>query len=265
LGDDVADILGIKKWQPPENPNLKNGMQVTKKKLNPLFDKYTDIENVKNYNNTFKEGDEVAVLEKVHGASSRYGNLPISINKKQPMLIRLKLWFKKNILKHTHEWIYGSHNVQLHAGNKNKNYYGEDAWGKIAKKYDLKNKIPKDYIVYAELFGYKIQDLTYGITDTDIVVFDIKYKGKYLPWTEVKKICKELNLPTAPQLYVGKYYNGLIESLTDGKSLLCPSQIREGIVIKSLYEDNHPRIGRKILKSVSIDYLNRKGNKTEFH
>jgi RNA ligase (TIGR02306 family) len=264
IGDDISNVLGITKWEPPvSNYSIRGANQVSKKKLNPNFDKYTDIENIKNYSSVFKEGDYVVITEKIHGANSRFGNLEIVINKNQPILELLQNLFSKYILKKTHQFVYGSHNVQITNHSNRKSFYGEDVWGQIAKRYDLAKVIPKDYIVYAEIFGKGIQDLTYGLSIVDMLVFDIKYKDKYLPWGEILLLCKRWKLSTVPELYYGKYYPELLK-LTDGKSIICPSQIREGIVIKSSQEENDPKIGRKILKSVSTDYLIRK-NGTEFN
>jgi RNA ligase (TIGR02306 family) len=264
IGDNVAEILGITKWEPPvAGYSAGQANPVSKRKLNPLFDKYTDIENIKNYPSVFQNGDMVSVTEKIHGANFRASTLPIVIDKKQPLLEIIKLLWKKYILRDTHVFCYGSHNVQLHSGNNDKNYYGVDKWGQICKMYDLKNKIPKDYIVYGEMYG-NVQDLKYGVEDIDLVVFDIKYKNKYLPWGTVKALCKWWELPTVPELYVGEYYDGILTDFTDGKSLICPSQIKEGIVIKDFNESFNPKVGRKILKSVSVDYLLRKGKPTEF-
>jgi hypothetical protein len=96
-----------------------------------------------------------------------------------------------------------------------------------------------------------------------LVVFDVKYKGQYLPWADVTQFCKERGLKTVPELFIGKWKDVNLEQLTNGKSIICPNQIREGCVVKDLHESNHYHIGRKILKSVSPDYLMRKGG-TEF-
>jgi RNA ligase (TIGR02306 family) len=260
-GDDVSKVLNITKWEPPVPEYQKQACQVSKKKLNPEFAKYTDIENIKNYKTIFQPEDYVVITEKIHGSNGRWGNLPIYIDPKQPLLYRLRLWFKK-LLGHTHEFVYGSHNVQLH-GQKN-NYYGDDLWGKIAAKYNLKNITPEDYIIYGEVYGKGIQDLTYGLDTIDLVVFDVIYKSKYLDYPNLVQFCKERNLPMAPELFVGRWQDIKLEELTNGKSILYPSQIREGCVVKDYLEMNHYRIGRKILKSVSPDYLMRKGG-TEFH
>jgi hypothetical protein len=62
---------------------------------------------------------------------------------------------------------------------------------------------------------------------------------------------------------VREFSNELLDKYTNGKSLLCPSQIKEGCVVKAVCEKNDPRIGRKILKSINPDYLLRK-NGTEY-
>ena len=261
-GDNVAEVLGITKWMPPEPSFNKQANPVSKKKLNPNFDKYSEIENIKNYNGVFKDGDFVVITEKIHGSNSRFGTLPIVIDKSQPLRYRLKKMFEKHILRKSHEWIYGSHNVQLH-GDKSNNYYGEDLWGKVADKYSLKTVIPNDYIVYGEVFGKGVQDLTYGLDNIDLVIFDIKYKGEYLPWESVKHLCEMWGLKLVPELFVGHWNEELLKEHTDGKSIICPTQIREGCVIKMADESKDMRIGRKILKSVSFNYLTRK-NGTEF-
>ena len=263
VGDDVANVFGITKYEPPQSKySVKGAEQISKKKINPNFDKYTDIENIKNFNGIFTSDDTVVITEKIHGANSRFGNLEIHIDRKQPFFELLQNLFDKYILRKTHQFVYGSHNVQI-TGHSNRNsYYGEDVWGKVAEKYNLAEVILPDHIVYGEVYGERIQDLTYGIKGIDLVVFDIKFKDKYLPWDAVKYLCDLWLLKTVPELYEGKYSDDLL-SMTVGNSILCSTQMREGIVIKMLYEANNPRIGRKILKSISTEYLARK-NGTEY-
>jgi RNA ligase (TIGR02306 family) len=263
LGDNVADYLGITKYQVPEPPIMRGIKLPSKKKLNPLFDKYTDIENIKNFNDVFEDNDLVVITEKIHGSNARYSNLEIVIDKSQPFLYKAKNWFAKTILGHTHQFVYGSHNVQITGNSERKSFYGDDIWGKIAEKYDLVNKIPKDYIVYGEIYGKGIQDLTYGLNDVDLVIFDIKVKDKYLNWDAVVDFCQENDLKHVPVLYIGGYFADMLRNCTNGPSLLCPKQMREGCVVKMFEDCNHLKIGRKILKSVSSEYLTRK-NATEY-
>ena len=134
----------------------------------------------------------------------------------------------------------------------------------MGQKYDMKNLIPEDYIVYGEIYGKGIQDLTYGLDGIDLVIFDVKYKDKYLDWNAFVDFCKEKNLRHVPVLYVGSYLiKDTVDICTTGKSVLYPKQIREGCVVKMVQEQNDSKIGRKVLKSINPEYLLRK-NGTEF-
>lgn len=263
IGTDVSKELGIKKWEPEVAGFMKSTSGVTRKKLNPLFDKYTNIENIKNYNKVFKPEDKVYIMEKIHGTNSRYSNLPIYTGNGLNIFKKILRIIKKKIYG-GYEFIYGSHNVQLGAFTNNKSFYGENVYAAIAKKYNLNEIIPKNYIIYGEIYGKGIQDLTYGLDNIDLVIFDIKYKGNYLGYEDLAKFCIDKKLPIAPVLYIGEWSDELITKYTDGKSILCPSQIREGCVICDYTESNDMHVGRKILKSISADYLTRK-NGTEFH
>ncbi len=256
-GKTVAKELGITKYEPPISHNLQmEGNRPTKKKRNPLFDKYTDIDNIKNYHTVFKEGDKVVITEKIHGTNFRAGKLKRYTN---------SLWGKiKSFIFGKYEFIYGSHNVQKTTLNRKMGFYGEDVYGKIAKKYNLAEAIPEDYILYGEIYGQKIQELTYGIKDIDVVFFDIKYKGKYLNYIQFVSFCRNENLPTVPELHIGGFEEKYLINYTQGTSKIAPHQFREGCVVKSLEEENHPRIGRKVLKSINPEYLLIK-NRTDYH
>ena len=256
-GKEVSKELGITKYEPPiSRVSLNGGKQPTKKKRNPLFDKYTDIENIKNYNTVFNEGDDVVITEKIHGSNARYANL---------QRYRDNLWGKiLSFLFGKYEWLYGSHNVQKTPMNRKMGFYGEDVYGKMAKKYNLKKIIPPDYILYGEVYGKGIQELEYGMEDIDVMFFDIKYKGKYLDAVEFGLFCVFRKLPTVPVLYAGKYKESDLIKYTEGQSKIAPNQIREGCVVKSLIEKNNHRVGRKILKSINAEYLCNK-NRTENH
>jgi RNA ligase (TIGR02306 family) len=256
-GKEVSKELGITKYEPPiSGCNLNSGSKPTKKKRNPLFDKYTDIENIKNFNRVFKEDDTVVITEKIHGTNFRAGNLP---RYKDNLLGKILSYFFGK-----YEFVYGSHNVQKTVTNVKMGFYGEDVYGQIAKKYNLKEIIPEDYIIYGEIYGKGIQDLEYGMKDIDVVFFDVKYKGRYLDFNNALEFFKLRNLRYVPILYYGKYSDEELKKHTDGNSCLCVNQIREGCVVKSEVEENNIRIGRKILKSISAEYLCKK-NRTDYH
>lgn len=256
-GKEVSKELGITKYEPPVSKiSLNNYKQPTKRKRNPLFDKYTDIENIKNYNTVFNEGDLVDISEKIHGTNFRAGNL---VRYKENLLGKILAFFFGK-----YEFVYGSHNVQKTVTNKKMGFYGEDVYGKIAKKYKLKEIIPNDYILYGEIYGKGIQELEYGMTDIDVVFFDAKYKGVYLDVSDFTEFCFYRQLPMVPIIAVTAYNQANLKHYTEGNSIIAPNQIREGCVVKSIKEEYNHRVGRKILKSINPEYLCNK-NRTEGH
>jgi hypothetical protein len=68
-----------------------------------------------------------------------------------------------------------------------------------------------------------------------------------------------------PVLYVGPFDPALVEEWTNGPTTQAEVKSRfkgrEGCVITPLTETYHPDLGRVVLKSVSADYLDRKGAK----
>lgn len=292
-GKDVAKILGITKYEPPQSNYSLGGNQPTFGKLwkkytareislrrlvaktiglvkdslkprknpNPLFNKYTEIENIKNYDTIFKEGDYIVVTEKIHGTNFRAGHLPIHPG--QRLRNKIKYLVNKYLLHKRYEFVYGSHNVQK-ISFKGGGFYNEDVYGRIAKRYNLAEILPKDYVIYGEIYGKGIQKLEYGMKDIDVRFFDIKYKGKYINFHEFIEFCTRKNLPVVPLLSLEAYDSDTLKKYTEGKSTIAPNQIREGCVIKSLEEEINHRVGRKILKSINPEYLVKK-NRTEHH
>lgn len=259
-GKDVAEKLCITKYEEPEKftPYQANSEKIdnlwkflkwklfnfrSRRKANEHFRKYTDIENFRNFPDVFKEGEKVVVLEKIHGQNCRFGWLKKEIN------VPILKYFYKG-----YEFCIGSHNVQkgLHAN-----------WpiNKVCNRLKLAEKFKpyKDYIFFGELTGPKMQDLTYGLTEPDIYFFDVMLpNGRYMDWESARRLIVALELKPVP--VVGHYgWLPMFKDLAKGNSLLCPSQIREGVVIKPIEESWDPKLGRKILKLISDDYLLRKG------
>lgn len=255
-GLDVAGMMGITKWEPPQNDvQCTGGRKTSKKKLNPYFDKYTDIENIKNFPNLFNEGEEVIITEKIHGANARYGILP---------RYKKTLWGRiKAKLFGSHEFVYGSHNVQITGHKGRKCFYGKDVYAEAVEKLNLDKRLPGDYVFYGEVYGKGIQDLTYGLEDIRIRFFDIKdiKTGFYLSHDEFYNKCYCLGLEVVPILYRGPYSKEIVEKHKNGKSIVYENQMKEGCVIKPVKE-RIEHIGRVILKAISEEYLLRK-NGTE--
>lgn len=264
IGTDVKDELGIVKYEPPEDRMPRglgggNGKPNKKRKPNPNFKEYTDIERLKNYNKAFEEGEIVIISEKYHGCNQRAGYSQYYASK----------WWQKILqflnLTPKYEFVYGSRKVQLQ--NKirlgkgffySKNYYLE-----IVEKYKLKEILKPYEIVYGEIVGPRIQKgYHYGCGENErkLIIFDVMINGKYIDPMDAKEFCKERNLPYMNILYVGPFSWDLLDKYVAGPSVLCPEQkVREGIVIRPLHE-SMCYAGRKIFKDINPDYEMRKDN-----
>lgn len=269
VGSNVAEYFGCIKWEPPQE--LKQGNQT---KEHPLFKRYTNIENIKNFPDVLQEGEEVVLTEKIHGTNSRVGKIE-------------------------GEWVAGSHKTQRKNPNAKKPlkrkvldfYYNVRRFAKTGKwsnptakaretntywiplenenvksMIDFLSNENKVVIVFGEIYGKGIQDLTYGKhQNVEYSVFDIYVERGYLDYKEVKSLCCQFNVPMVPVIYEGPWKSDLIKEHSNGNSIASDiEQIREGFVVKPIIEKEHPDVGRVILKSVGDEYLLRKGG-TEFH
>lgn len=264
VGEDVSKILGVTKYEPPVKPVHMTGKSTSRRVQNPHFSKYTDIENIKNFPDVFKDGDIVVITEKIHGSNIRFGWLPIEINWRGGNVFSiLRSLFRKYVLRETHEFVYGSHNVQLHF-DSDKGFYDENIYAKVLRGVKI-GLLPKDHIFYGEVYGKGVQDLEYGCDDLKMSIFDVKDISKgYLNYWSVVELCEVFGLEIVPPVYKGWFDLNELKKATEGNSLICEDQIREGCVVRLMLEANHPRIGRQILKSINPEYLARK-NRTEFH
>jgi RNA ligase (TIGR02306 family) len=268
----VSEILNIKKHEPelPSYQANSGPLKRDKPKENPYFHKYGGLDNAKWYPTLFEPGEPVSITCKIHGSHIRCGWAPVVAN----------TWYKKLLNKvgllPSHEWVYGSNNVQLQKRTgwfrNYKGYYGGDVYGAALKKAGIKEKLKPGEMLYGELYGDGIQkDYNYGCKagEHKLVWFDLKMQtetsSEYLSPNLFRMICKERDLACVPELYNGPYISPEhVKSLTVGDSILCPSQkVREGVVIKPLTETPDSVIGRKVLKVISEKYL--EGDQSDYH
>ena len=215
-GDDVREILEIKKYEPP----LRSS--VLRLPNHPAFHRYTDIENYNNFPDVLKEGEFVVVSEKLHGTNARF-------------------------MMFDGEFMVGSHNVRLKEDPN-------DLYWNAAKIFELQNILPDGMEIFGEVFGKGVQKLHYDQKGINIAFFDAILHGKFLNHDEFVEFCNTYGLPTVPILGVEPWHTDLLKA-AEGKSTIA-GHIREGIVIKPIYErlDNNLG-GRVILKRISERYL----------
>jgi RNA ligase (TIGR02306 family) len=238
-GTDVTEVYGGKKYFPPVR--VLGGDCLTP--VNP-FHEYTSIENIRNFPDAFVEGSEVRITGKLHGTSFRCGYIGGQFmagshhtRRVSGLPTNLTMYWKpypvvKNLLQHLYN---------LHGG---------------------------DVIIFGEIFGQGIQDMDYGQVVPGFRAFDITIGGRYVDDYYFRFYTGKFDIPTVDSLYCGPFSREVVDEYTDGDETItgdgirCKFKGREGIVIKPLVEQHSDVLGgRLILKSVSVDYYNRKGAK----
>ena len=250
-GYDPTEWMGITKYE-PVIPTSMNG-QVFNASGYTL--KY-DIENIKKHPDVFTTDDIVCVTEKLHGTWACFGYHPdvdhAIVTSKG--LSGQGLAFKMN--------------------DENENNLYVKTFRQFAEALErAKAWVGSDTPVYllGEIYGRGVQDLHYGTLQPRFCLFDIYIgtpgHGHYVGAIAMRFIAERtLEVETVPELYWGVYDKELIEGLTSGTETvsLDNTHMREGIVIKPEQEQRDDEIGRKVLKSVSEQYLLRRGG-TEFN
>lgn len=250
FGQDIAADYGVTYYRAPEPGVPSVGGGSYKKPAVQPFPVYT-VESLKKVPRLFEEGERVCVTEKIHGTNFRFG------------------WVRRKVLGIPFGWkfVIGSHRT-IRDGKKS-SYYGDDIYSQYAERKNLAARVRayKGHTFYGELYGYtydgaKIQDLTYGRSPEagpGLAIFDIRdHHGDWLdPWTR-RNLCADLELDHVPvvsgdeTLTTTAFNLDEIQAMAEGKSLLFPKQLREGVVV-----ENADGLRRKA-KYVGQGYLLRK-------
>jgi RNA ligase (TIGR02306 family) len=224
-GDNVQSYLGIQKYE--EDRHLYMSGDVMKSPS--WFREYTDIEGWKYGANKYvlQDGEEVVLREKIHGANGRWA-------------FDTQLWV-------------GS---REHARKE-----GGSIWWAAAQAHELAEKLKyyPNIILFGEVYGPKVQKLSYGVGDgVRIRAFDAYYvnQSRYMNHDEFEDFCQlHIGVETAPILYRGPWSQELLK-LAEEKSVVAPGQISEGFVVKPVIErwDERVKGGRVIFKVISEAY-----------
>lgn len=265
LEQDLAAILGITKYEPPQRVGTGTRMQKPRNKPleNGRFHRYGGIDNAKWYPNYF-ENQEVILQEKLHGSNCRASYAKTAANTFWKKVLRFFGKLPK------YEYCYGSNNVQLQERKNYTGFYEGDVYGEVLKKVDAFNRLKPGETIYGELIGPGIQgNYDYGHAEHHFVLFDVKVEREdgsqeFLDPEQAETFAKERGFDFVPVLYRGIFNAELAKQLSMGPSIYNAKQkVREGVVIKARtgYGENS---SKKALKLISEDYLNDDSN-TDFH
>jgi RNA ligase (TIGR02306 family) len=221
----------------------------------PLFHRYTDIQNLRNFPDKLKLGNPVVVTEKLHGTNSRIG------------LVRND---------DDYELVIGTHRTQRKVDDAG--IYGLP-WEKYQFEIQLLFNWAKEVvkplnsvILFGEIYGAGVQDLHYGQTaEKGYRAFDVAINGEYMNFCAFRDVLDAVGIPRVPELGFGVYDLEDLLEIAEGDTTLDDTHIREGIVVRPAFlEDTWgrgtqaPTQRRMIFKVISGNYLARKGG-TEHH
>lgn len=271
-GQDVTELLKVVKYATPgpKGPSVEQG---TLSSADSAIAKYTDLEHLAKHPESFRDGEPVAVTEKLHGTSARYG-----LVRRQP-----KNWWQRFTrwlgFKGKYEFVYGSRNVEYYdlangptpqdatqADSQHAWYRGLNVYSGIAKRLKLCERaalrVQPGELVFGEIIGEHIQKgYSYGAPNRtgfglDFYVYDVRTavgtpQERWLTHDELRVWCAMRGLNMVPTLYEGPYDRATVEALQFGPSVLDPNTpVREGCVVR--YNGTGPRMVRKL---VSKEFL----------
>lgn len=244
-GDDVTEILGVQKWEPPVNPQLAG---MTKGNFPPEIPR-TDQQRVQNLSKQFsrimEENDSWEVTEKLDGTSVTF------------------------YLKADGEFVVCSRNINLKEDENN-------LYWKVARQYNIEEILLANFEIkdseserqcipialQGEIIGEGIQGNQYGIKGQEFYVFDIydPLESTYVEPVVRRALVSVFGLKHVPVL---NYIKGSSLNSTDdlviaakGTSVLNDST-REGLVFKR-YDQSNTR-GVNSFKVINNDWLEEKG------
>ncbi|MFZ1386949.1 MAG: RNA ligase (ATP) [Thiolinea sp.] len=259
-GDNVVDELGIIKYEPPIPVSMAGELFSVDPRLTLSF----DVENWKSYPDILQEGEAVIFTEKLHGTCTVLAILPYqdaqveAFGERQNILV-----FSKGL---------GAKGLVLKNNEQNRNNLYVRATQALRERIDALQiadaELTAPIFILGETFGQGVQDLNYGKSlgfRVFAVVKGYRENQTYCNWTQVEGELKtQFGFETVPVVYRGPFSVSLMLEYTNGQTTLEANHIREGIVIIPAQEQRDFRIGRVCLKSVSADYLTRKGG-TEYN
>lgn len=234
------NVFGVK--YPGDSAQTRYGLAPPKLKHTPG---HYDIENIRKHAGWFKEGEDVVILEKIHGQNASF------------VFAGGKLHLKSRSLWRPYEPS-DAHN----------------AWARVASRYSLESKLSAvpGLIVYGEAYG-NFAGMPYGASATEpgFVAFDAydSVTGTWLDWDRFVGVMGMLQIPVVPVLGRRAWFAGThVESYAEGKSILnalAPTlpisghrHVREGCVIKPAKERTIHGGQRVILKAHGEGFLTRK-------
>jgi len=242
--DDVTDLLGIKKYEPPEDGVGGAFLGGRHKSTFPNFLRKTDEIRIqampsfidRHRNKTFY------MSEKLDGSS-------------------ITLYYLKDEMYGKPAGTFGmcSRNIEF---AKPEGEEKVSAFWNAVIKYNIEEKLREynqNICIQGELIGPGIQKNKYKLEDFQIYLFNAYdvVTQRYLPLSKLQEVARALNLNTVPILKEFELNHSVDElvNLSTSPSVLNPNTLREGIVCRPIDNSSDEYTGRASFKVISPEFL----------
>ena len=238
VGDDVTDLLGVVKWVPPIPVHMAGGVE-------PCPSKGFDVESWQRHPGVLEPGERVQVTEKLHGTfcllSFDLEHGPIVASKGMTGRTRFRLDTDEN-----------DENLYVRVGRGFLDGIEAEAMSRGVS-----------VSVFGEIVGPKVQDLSYGLAEPTLFVFDafagVPAASGWLPPADTADLAGRLGVRHVPVVAddVPFDQDAVVAAAADPS--LLDGGLREGVVVRSTSCRRDISLGRVILKYVNPAYLTRRG------
>lgn len=229
IGDDVTDLLGINKYEPPIPIQLSGEVVGPFPEFIPKTDEVR-IQTIPEILEKYK-GEIYYITEKIDGTSGTY----YLRDKKFGVCSR-------------------NQNIQEDETNLFWIIAREKGIENILRNYE------KNIAIQGEVIGPKVQSNKYKLESHQLFIFnifDIETQN-YLEFKRFKDISHSLGFKSVPILDEEYTLNDTVDSLVElakGKSKLNPDLPREGIILRTIKEITDPEYGRISFKVLNPKFL----------
>lgn len=270
-GFSVVEHYGLKKYEPKlTGGNWGGGKSSKSIPSHPLFVKYTDIQNLRHYNNIFEDGEEVIIVAKSHGNACRTAMIDgqfmggsRNLARRIPIIINNlpytwdHFWSACRAMRWRDIFSWPKEVLLDTEAMKEDRFLIPLSIPGVVKLLEYLGKSHKQVILFGEAYGPGIQQLTYGCSKIEWGAYDLLIDGNYVSRDMFSRYCYAYDIPMLPIVYRGPYSKQIVHDLANRKTVIGNdrNQIEEGVVIRPAKERNHPKLGRVILKYISDEYL----------
>jgi RNA ligase (TIGR02306 family) len=241
-GEDVTEALGVTKYEPPIIPSHAGSLRP----LPNLVSVY-DIEGTERYAaqvDQYLMDEPVMITEKLEGS-----HFAASISRDGEISVCQRRYRILPVDGTEHDW----YKVARTSGLLRKlPLIQQEEWNC--------GRDPEVITVRGEILGPGIQGNIYGLSEHQLRVFEIEIDGEPVDVERCWSLVEKFEIETVPVISIGatlrNWLGGQkIADASNGKSILNPAVMREGIVIRPLQEIRDATLGRVIIKQRSPEYL----------